>query len=109
MGKTIQDVETFGAIDAENDVKLLENFYKSGLIDELIQGKKSIVIGRKGTGKSAIYTYICDELKNEAVKLVFKDYPWQLHDKFKNDLVAERERYANSWEFLLYIEIAKKL
>lgn len=107
MRKTIQLVENFGAIDAENDVNLLDNFYKAGLIENLINGKKSIVIGRKGTGKSAIYTYICDEYKDESVKLVFKDYPWQLHDKFKNDLVSERERYVNSWEFLMYIEIAK--
>ena len=109
MRKTIQQVENFGAIDAENDKNLLENFYKAKVIDELVESQKSIVIGRKGTGKSAIYTYICDEYKDEAVKLVFKDYPWQLHDRFKNELVSERERYVNSWEFLLYIEIAKKI
>lgn len=109
MRKTIQEIDNFGAIDAENDKNLLINFYKSDVIAQLLEGDKSIVIGRKGTGKSAIYTYICDEYSQEAVKLVFKDYPWQLHDKFKNEMVSERERYVNSWEFLLYIEIAKRI
>lgn len=109
MSKTIQQVENFGAIDAENDKNLLANFYRAGFIEDLVQGKKSIVIGRKGTGKSAIYTYICDEYKDEAVKLVFKDYPWKLHDRFSNNVAADREKYVNSWEFLLFIEISKKI
>lgn len=109
MSKTIQQVEYFGAIDAENDKDLLANFYRAGFIEELIDGTKSIVIGRKGTGKSAIYTYICDKFKDEAVRLEFKDYPWKLHDRFSNTVVPERERYVNSWEFLLYIEIAKRI
>lgn len=109
MNNTIQQIESFGAIDAENDKNLLLNFYKSDIISKLIDGDKSIVIGRKGTGKSAIYTYICDEYDKEATKLVFKDYPWQLHDKFKNEMVSDRERYVNSWEFLFYIEIAKRI
>ena len=47
MRKTIQQVENFGAIDAENDKNLLENFYKAKVIDKLVEGQKSIVIGRK--------------------------------------------------------------
>lgn len=109
MKYTIKDVKDFGAIDAENDVDLLKNFYKTDVISQIEKGEKTIVIGRKGTGKSAIYTYICDEHKKESVKLVLNDYPWQLHDKFRNEVVSERECYVNSWMFLIYIEIAKKI
>lgn len=109
MKYTIKDIKDFGAIDAENDVDLLMNFYKTDIIGQIEKGEKTIVIGRKGTGKSAIYTYICNEYKKESVKLVLNDYPWQLHDKFRNEVVSERECYVNSWMFLLYIEIAKKI
>ena len=109
MKYTIKDIKDFGAIDAENDVDLLKNFYKTDVIDQIEKGEKTIVIGRKGTGKSAIYTYMCNEHKKESVKLVLNDYPWQLHDKFRNEVVSERECYVNSWIFLIYIEIAKKM
>ena len=82
---------------------------KKAAVSKIEKGEKTIVIGRKGTGKSAIYTYICNEYKKESVKLVLNDYPWQLHDKFRNEVVSERECYVNSWMFLLYIEIAKKI
>lgn len=105
----LEQIENFGAIDAENDERLIEYFYKTELIDNLADGKKSVVIGRKGTGKTAIYKYIQSIREEYFVPLLFRDYPWKIHDQFKNNIVAERESYVNSWTFFFYIEILKKI
>jgi len=102
-------IENFGAIDAENDERLIEYFYHTKIIDELLDYKKSIIIGRKGSGKTAIYKYILNIKKEICSPLLFKDYPWKTHDRYKNNIVSERESYVNSWTFFFYIEIFKKL
>lgn len=47
----LEPIESFGAIDAENDERLIEYFYRTEIIDELLSYRRSIVIGRKGSGK----------------------------------------------------------
>ena len=105
----LEPIESFGAIDAENDERLIEYFYRTEIIDELLSYRRSIVIGRKGSGKTAIYKYIKNEKKNNCTALLFKDYPWKTHDRFKNNIVSERESYVNSWTFFFFIEIFKKI
>lgn len=102
-------IENFGAIDAENDIKLIEYFYHTKIIDELFSYQKSIVIGRKGSGKTALYKYIQHQTKESFSSLLFKDYPWKLHDKYCNNIVSGRESYVNSWTFYFYIEIFKRI
>lgn len=51
----LENINNFGAIDAENDERLIEYFYRTAIIDELLSYIKSIIIGRKGSGKTAIY------------------------------------------------------
>lgn len=106
---TLEQIINFGAIDAENDDRLLEYFYRTTLLDELFTYRKSIIIGRKGSGKTALYKYIQNTKKDNCTSLLFKDYPWRTHDRYKNTIVSERESYVNSWTFFFYIEIFKKI
>lgn len=105
----LENIENFGSIDAESDNKLIEYFYHSKIIELLLNYEKSIVIGRKGSGKTAIYKYIQHENEDAFSSLLFKDYPWKLHDKYCNTIVSQRESYVNSWTFYFYIEIFKKI
>ncbi|MCX7921226.1 MAG: hypothetical protein N3B21_04265, partial [Clostridia bacterium] len=105
----LEQIENFGAIDAENDERLIEYFYRTTIIDDLFSYQRSIIIGRKGSGKTAIYKYIQNIKKEKCTALLFKDYPWRMHDRFKNTIVSERESYINSWTFFFYIEIFKKI
>lgn len=105
----LKQIESFGAIDAENDERLIEYFYRTKIIDKLFSYQKAILIGRKGSGKTAIYKYIQNEKKEKCSALLFKDYPWKLHDQYKNTIVSERESYVNSWTFYFYIEIFKRI
>ena len=105
----LKSINDFGAIDAENDKRLIEYFYHTPIIDELLGYKKSIIIGRKGSGKTAIYKFLQSKKGNHFSALLFEDYPWKLHDKFKNTIVSERESFVSSWKFYFYIEIFKRI
>ena len=49
-------VPDFGAIDAESDELLLSSFEAHRAYDMTLNGRQFLVIGRKGSGKTAIYT-----------------------------------------------------
>lgn len=100
-------IKDFGTIDAENDKRLLEYFVKSNSLKRIQDYEKSIVIGRKGTGKTAIYKFLENEESQHVAPLLFRDYPWKVHDKFKNSIVTEKESFVNSWLFLIYVEVIK--
>ncbi len=105
----LEQIKNFGAIDAENDNRLIEYFFRTPILDRLYRYEKAIVIGRKGTGKTAIYKYIENDKTHYVSALLFKNYPWQVHDKFKNTIVSERESFVHSWKFFFYVETFKKM
>lgn len=108
MKNIIELIPNFGAIDAENDDRLLDYFIQSESLKRVMEFKKSIIVGRKGSGKSAIYRYLSNPSEDKlTTALLFRDYPWKIHDRFKNEVVTERESYVNSWLFLIYIEFIK--
>ena len=43
-----------GMDEAEKDQRLQEYFLKTGSYQKALEGKKTIILGRKGSGKSAI-------------------------------------------------------
>lgn len=104
----IENIDDFGAIDAENDDRLFEYFIQSDSLERIMNGKRKIIIGRKGSGKTALYKFLSKDEKDKLTSaLLFRDYPWKVHDLYANENVSERESYVNSWEFLIYIELAK--
>ncbi|MUT65963.1 hypothetical protein [Paenibacillus sp. NEAU-GSW1] len=104
----IDNIGDFGAIDAENDDRLFEYFIQSDSLKRITNEKRRIIIGRKGSGKTALYKFLSKADTNKLTSaLLFRDYPWKVHDQFANDNVSERESYVNSWEFLIYVELAK--
>lgn len=44
--------------EAEKDSFLIECFHDSGIIDEILRNNFSIIVGRKGTGKTAVALYV---------------------------------------------------
>lgn len=102
----ILDIENFGSIDAESDKRLLNYFIKTDSLERVLNYKKSIIVGRKGSGKTALYKYIENSIDNSK-GLLFKDYPWRVHDEYRNSIVSEQESFVSSWLFLIYIEFIK--
>jgi hypothetical protein len=99
----------FGHIDAEADHNLISYFLETDSYKRIITGEKMYVIGRKGTGKSAIYLTM-ERIKNPGVMvsgLTFDDYPWQIHNKIKDDSKSLDFAHVNTWKYIILLELAK--
>ncbi len=107
--KTLAQVDTFGEIAAEDD-DLRRYFLETPVFRQLLEGTKQLVVGRKGSGKTALYRAIGDHAKDKqefASGLTFSDYPWNLHYKYQSATGDRYERFLHSWKFLIYLEIFK--
>jgi ABC-type multidrug transport system ATPase subunit len=80
----ILDVK-FGALDAESERNLSGFFVDTGVLAKLANGSRYLVLGRKGSGKTALFRLAqSQQLRHLAVVDVeFTKYPWEFHRKLK--------------------------
>ena len=102
MSRDILEVEDLGKIDAESDERLTDYFVKTSAYSIISEHRKPIVLGRKGSGKTALF--IALKRDNDIQKdiliegLSFKDYPWGAHNQACTLDVANEERfYSIRW------------
>ena len=86
-------------------------FYHSNITNKLINGSRSYVIGRKGSGKTAICEHI-NRIKDPKIftkKLTFKNFPFNDLYALKNDSYSKPNQYITLWKYLIYTSIAKQM
>ena len=107
----------FGAPAAERDINqgLKEYFYKSESYKRLKSGKKSVLLGNRGTGKSAIFKMISEDYNSEGnivVEISPEEYSYEILSevllKEYDGNWAKQGAYAAAWKYLLYIIAMKK-
>jgi hypothetical protein len=105
----IADVK-FGELDAESERNLAGFFVDTGVLRKLADGEKYLVLGRKGSGKTALFKLAqSQQLKQTAVLDVeFDKYPWQFHRQLKQSGMLAESAYEASWRFLFLLTIAKE-
>jgi hypothetical protein len=108
---------SFGASSAENESKDLAAYYiETDAYRRASRGEARLVVGRKGSGKSAIFFRIRDKVKKNPrnVVLDLKPEGYQLL-KFKEAVVEllEEGSFEHTimafWEYVLLLEICHKL
>lgn len=102
------------SVSAETDKDLQEYFFHTPEINKIIESDHWLVLGRKGTGKTAIYKYLDSAEANvindyHTIPLNFKDYPWPAHKLYKESLAGELSAYQKSWKFLFIVKLLSKL
>ena len=111
MAVDIRRIEEFGRIDAESEDLLAEFFIRTDAYGRIKDQEHIVVVGRKGTGKTAIYEIIRQRAASHAdvfaTGLKFRDYPWGIHELIKDSDAAPVERYTHSWVFLILVELSK--
>ncbi|MFF9756333.1 P-loop ATPase, Sll1717 family [Streptomyces sp. NPDC014344] len=109
--RNIADVDNFGAIDADADELLRECFQDHPAYLAAKQNKKFLILGRKGSGKTAIFKRILTEHypREFSYGHSFDDYPWHHHDLQAQTGVPEERRYFHSWKYLTLMGLAKLL
>ena len=109
--KRLKDVESFGGIDADADELLDECFQDHEAYIAAVAHKKPLILGRKGSGKTAIFRKIIRTRRHDlfAFGHTFSDYPWQHHNLQSILGVPEEVRYVQSWQYLILLTAAKIL
>ena len=106
-----------GASSAENEMRTLESYYlTTDQFLKSIRGEANIVVGRKGSGKSAIFLQIRDRERNKNNNIVLDLKPdgYKLI-KFKElilDFLEEgtfQHTIMAFWEYILLLEICYKI
>ena len=88
-----------------------EYFYFVNEADAIIEGKKNLVIGRKGEGKTAIAQYIYEQQAFNIFteKLSFKHFPFNILYELSNAQYTSPNQYISIWKFLIYTTICKQM
>lgn len=79
--------------------------------DLIISGKKSYVIGRKGTGKTAIVSYLSGVSNEEfsSEKLSFKNFPFNDLYRLENEQYTKPNQYITLWKYIIYSTIVRMM
>ena len=108
---------TMGDPTAENEMTTLANYYlPTDQYRRALQGEVNLVVGRKGSGKTALFIQVRDKIRTDKRNIVvdLKPEGYQLI-KLKEDILAHLSEGSRQhlitafWEYLLLLEVAYKL
>lgn len=108
LGKTIADLD-FGGIDAESDRDLEKYFVDTPHVRYLYSGRRTQLLGRKGSGKSALFTQIpriASALPTSplTVLLTPNQYAWSALRSYEEQGLTAEQAHTNAWKFTLIVE-----
>lgn len=92
----------FGRYDAESDPNVLDYFLVTGTAREAASGAQ-LVIGRKGSGKTALFRHLADTLDRDGyvVDLDLANYVFQVHKGLVESGITGKFAYTASWRLLI--------
>lgn len=109
--RSLAEVESFGGIDADEDTLLEACFQDHEAYLDAAGHKRYIIVGRKGSGKTAIFQRLIRTRSHNAFSYghTFTDYPWNHHQLQSSVGVPAEQRYLQSWQYLILLTVAKIL
>ena len=109
--KSIDTIKSIGGIDADTDDLLMKCFQNHDAYNEIATFRKFIVLGRKGTGKTAIFKRFLNTRNHKTFSFghTFSDYPWHFHDKQAKIGVPDFDKFTHSWKYLILLSLSKIL
>lgn len=105
----------FGTADAESDDRLGEYFLETGYVREALTGKKTIFLGRKGAGKTALFRQLPDLYRQEGrddlvtISMTPDQYAWGALKEYKEQGILAEQAHTNAWKLTLAITLASDL
>lgn len=96
----------FGRLDAETEEHLLEYFVDTGVVARIASGARQYVVGRKGSGKTALFRRLDEKaLGHPVFRMEFADYSWEAHKQLAEAGVTAESAYVASWRFTFLMSI----
>lgn len=111
IGQTIADLD-FGALDAESDRRLADYFVDTPQVHEALSFHGAHFIGRKGSGKSSIFTQLPRLASDRygdtcAVSLMTPDqYAWGALRQYEERGLLSEQAHCNAWKFTIAVDAA---
>lgn len=100
----------WGEDDAKNDLSLEKYFVEFPGYEEILKGGKRYIIGRKGTGKSAILQKLRLQAEADptsfAMDISLRDFPLTDFKSIGDRSLQDKSKYVSAWKFLLLTELA---
>lgn len=86
-------------------------FYYVDEINQIMEGKKCYVIGRKGMGKTAIseYFYHISEPMVFSERLSFKNFPFNYLYELNNNMYTPPNQYITIWKYMIFNAVCKMM
>lgn len=114
---TLLQTISVGDPRAENEMTTLERYYlKTDQFERAVRGEVNLVVGRKGSGKTALFVRARDKTRADKRNIMvdLKPEGYQLI-KLKEDILeylsegARQHLITAFWEYLILLEVAYKL
>ncbi|MBS4045655.1 MAG: hypothetical protein KG075_04875 [Alphaproteobacteria bacterium] len=108
---------SIGDPTAENEMTTLQKYFlKTDQYQRALRGEVNLVVGRKGSGKTALFISVRDKIRSDKRNIVvdLKPEGYQLI-KLKEDILSYLSEGARQhlitafWEYLILLEVAYKL
>jgi hypothetical protein len=115
--QTLLEALSIGDPRAENEMPTLGLYYlKTDQFERTVRGEANLVVGRKGSGKTALFIQVRDKIRADKRNVVvdLKPEGYQLI-KLKEDILtylsagARQHLITAFWEYLILLEVAYKL
>ena len=109
--RSLTEAKNFGAIDADSDQLLTQTFEDHQAFLALREMEKFLIIGKKGSGKTAIFKQIITNTDPEIFTFghTFSDYPWQHHERQARAGIPDFDKFTHSWKYLIMLTASKML
>lgn len=108
VGNSVFELVDFGRYDAEGDDRLLEYFLETGTTRKAATGTQ-LVIGRKGSGKTALFRHLSATLGSRVVELDLSDYVFHAHKSLREGGSPEALAYTTSWRLIIAVAMFAKV
>ena len=103
---SLEQLESFGDVAAE-DEPVLDYFLTTDAVKRIENNEVFMVLGRKGSGKTALVRFFAERLDSTASKsLNLRGYPWNVHAARIDRGASDVEAYVSSWRYLICLELA---
>lgn len=102
---SLRDLDTFGSVAAEDDA-VLSYFLTTDAVSRIGSNSVFLVLGRKGSGKTALVRYFAEgEGPTLSKSVSLRGYPWPVHAGRVDRGASEIEAYVASWRYLIAVEL----
>lgn len=99
------NLKSLGDVAAENDA-VLDYFLITETTKSIESGDTVLILGRKGTGKTALVRYFteAESRRGTARALSLDRYPWKIHEERADQSASDVEAYIASWRYMMAIQ-----